>query len=86
MILAIITLLVIFSLILLSLVLKGLKKLITFLISITVLVTIGLCVTKPEIHKPFSISIINYIIKFNNDGSMTTTKQVSTTKIKDRVE
>ena len=37
-------------------------------------------------HKPFSIDIIEYLIKINDDGSMTTTKQVTKTIIKDANE
>ena len=43
-----------------------------------------ICVAKPLMHKPFSIDIIEYFIKINDDGSMTTTKKVTKTVIKDK--
>jgi hypothetical protein len=52
-------------------------------ISILCLIISGLiCFTLPKMHKPFSIDIIEYLIKINDDGSMTTTKQVTKTIIK----
>ncbi len=39
-------------------------------------------VQKPVMHKAFSLSVIDYLIKFNTDGSVTTTKQTTTTQIK----
>ncbi len=44
-----------------------------------VLLTIALCIIKPVIHKQFSINTIEYLIKINDDGTMTTTKQTTTT-------
>ena len=41
-----------------------------------------ICMIKPQMHKPFSIDIIEYIMKINDDGSMSTIKQVTTTVIK----
>ena len=46
------------------------------------LASIGLCVAKPVMHKQFSIDIVEYIMKINDDGSMTTTKQVTRTMLK----
>ena len=43
--------------------------------------TIGICVASPQMHKMFSINIIDYLIKFNDDGSMSTTKQTTQTVI-----
>ena len=39
----------------------------------------ALCITKPKMHKPFQMNIIEYIMKINADGTTTTTKQVTTT-------
>ena len=53
------------------------------ILSIIAVSTFGLCVVRPIIHKPFSISVIDYILKFNTDGSVTTIKQTTTTQIKE---
>ena len=53
---------------------------------IGVLATIGICIQKPVMHNNFSVSIIDYLIKFNTDGSVTTTKQTTTTTIKEDKE
>ncbi len=37
----------------------------------------------PKMHKPFQLNIIEYILKINTDGSVTTTKSVTTTVIKE---
>lgn len=53
------------------------------IISIFCLIISGwICFSLPKMHKPFSIDIIEYLIKINDDGSMTTTKQVTKTIIK----
>ena len=44
--------------------------------------TIWICVQKPELHKPLSLNTIEYLLKINKDGSVTTTKQVTQTIIK----
>ena len=46
------------------------------------LATFGIFFIQPKMHKPFSIDIIEYLIKFNNDGTMTTTKQTTKTIMK----
>lgn len=54
------------------------------IIGIIIVVATGfVLVSKPVMHKQFSVSVIDYLIKFNDDGSMTTTKQTTTTQIKD---
>ncbi len=45
---------------------------------ITVIATVMVCVSTPKMHDRISLNIIDYLIKFNTDGSMTTTKQVTT--------
>jgi len=40
--------------------------------------TIWICTAQPDMHKPFSLNTIEYLFKINKDGSVTTTKQVTT--------
>jgi len=55
-------------------------KIISFVLVILMLgTTIGICAISPKMHKEFSLSIIDYLIKFNDDGSMSTTKQTTQT-------
>lgn len=42
-------------------------------------VTAFMCVVTPVMHKPFSIDIVDYLIKINDDGTTTTTKQTTRT-------
>ena len=51
-----------------------------------VILTIGICLAKPQMHKPFSIDVIEYFIKINDDGSMTTTKQTTKTILRKDVK
>ncbi|MBR6098367.1 hypothetical protein IKP85_01325 [bacterium] len=48
---------------------------------LTFFATVGICIGAPQMHKTFSINIIDYLIKFNDDGSMSTTKQTTQTVI-----
>ena len=50
--------------------------------AIILIATVGICATAPKMHKPFSINIIEYLIKINDDGSMSTTKKTTQTVIK----
>ena len=43
--------------------------------------TIWICAEKPDMHKPFSLNTIEYLFKINKDGSLTTTKQITTTGV-----
>lgn len=43
--------------------------------------TIWICTAQPDLHKPFSMSTIEYLFKINKDGSMTTTKQITQTGV-----
>ena len=43
--------------------------------------TVWICVAKPDMHKRFSVNIIEYLMKINKDGSVTTTKQVTQTVV-----
>ena len=49
------------------------------LITIAVVATFVICISAPQMHKQFSFNIIDYLIKFNDDGSMSTTKQTTQT-------
>ena len=44
-------------------------------------ITIWICSEKPDMHKPFSLNTIEYLFKINKDGSLTTTKQITTTGV-----
>jgi len=57
------------------------KKFIIILSVFILCITLVLCIKKPVMHKQFSFSVVDYLIKFNNDGSMTTVKQTTTTKL-----
>ncbi len=57
-------------------------KIILSLFFIVILgLTVVFCVLKPVMHKGFNISVIEYVIKFNKDGSLTQTKQVKTHEV-----
>lgn len=60
---------------------KNLKVVALLLVIIFITSTVFICIKNPTMHKPFSIDIIEYLIKINDDGSMTTTKQVTKTVI-----
>lgn len=64
----------------------NLKTAAVIVLVLGVLSTGAICVLQPVMHKPFSIDIIEYFIKINDDGSMTTTKQVTKTIINDKQE
>lgn len=52
------------------------------IIGIILVVATGVVlISKPVMHKQFNVSVIDYLIKFNDDGSMTTTKQTTTTQV-----
>ena len=57
----------------------GMKIMTTVVLVVAVILTISLCVASPKMHKQFSIDIVDYIIKFNDDGTATTTKQTTRT-------
>lgn len=57
------------------------KKFLSCLLIILIALTIGICTVKPVMHKQLSFSVIDYLIKFNSDGSMTTVKQTTVTKL-----
>ena len=49
-----------------------------------IILTVGLCFSQPKMHKAFQMNIIEYIMKINTDGSVSTTKNVTTTVIKEK--
>ena len=49
------------------------------IIVLAVAATVAICVAAPVMHKQLSFSIIDYLIKFNDDGSMSTTRQTTQT-------
>ena len=57
----------------------NLKKVGCMVFVAVILISAILCILKPVMHKQFSINTIEYLIKINDDGSMTTTKQTTTT-------
>ena len=71
------------AIILIKLIKFGLKMVLFFILAIVVSLTIWICVAQPDMHDPFSINTIEYLFKINKDGSMTTTKQVTETVIKE---
>lgn len=57
----------------------SLKAMNITIISIAVIATFVICAFNPVMHKQFSIDIIDYIVKINDDGTTTTTKQTTRT-------
>ena len=79
MILALISLLII--VVLAVILMRSLKIFFVAAFLTVLLVTAGVYFAKPVQHKQFAIQIIDYLIKFNTDGSVTTTKQTTTTQL-----
>lgn len=73
---------VILGIILANIVKFGLKICVYLIVFIVFGVTAWICISQPVMHKPFSVNTIEYLLKINKDGSMTTTKQVTQTVIK----
>ena len=48
--------------------------------------TIWIACAQPDMHKPFSVNTIEYLFKINKDGSLTTTKQITETTLKEQVK
>lgn len=53
------------------------------IIAVAICMTIWICTSQPDMHKPFSLKTIEYLLKINKDGSVTTTKQVTQTVYKE---
>lgn len=79
MIIAIISLLII--IVLAVVLMKSLKLFFAVAFLSVLLITAGVYFAKPIQHKQFAIQVIDYLIKFNIDGSVTTTKQTTTTQL-----
>ena len=62
----------------------NLKLFTTFVICSLLILSIVFIIKKPQMHKPFQINVIEYIMKINSDGSVTTTKSVTTNVIKEK--
>ncbi len=62
----------------------GLKLAALIILAIALCVTVYICKSQPDMHKPFSLNTIEYLFKINKDGSMTTTKQVTQTVYKEQ--
>lgn len=75
---------IIIAILLLKIIKFGLKMVLFFILAVVVSVTLWICFAQPDMHEPFSVNTIEYLFKINKDGSMTTTKQVTETVIKDR--
>ena len=74
---------IIIAILLIKLIKFGLKMVLFFILAVIVSVTIWICVAQPDMHEPFSVNTIEYLFKINKDGSLTTTKQITETVIKD---
>ncbi len=62
----------------------NIKTPLTLLITGIALITLLLCILQPKMHKQFEISIIKHIIKIDSNGDTTVTREITTTKIKDK--
>ena len=62
----------------------GLKLAALVILAVALCVTVYICKSQPDMHKPFSLNTIEYLFKINKDGSMTTTKQVTQTVYKEQ--
>lgn len=74
---------IIVAILLIKLIKFGLKMVLFFILAVVVSLTIWICIAQPDMHDPFSVNTIEYLFKINKDGSMTTTKQITETVIKD---
>ena len=75
---------VIAAIILIKVIKFGLKIVFFIILAIALSVTIWICVAQPDMHEPFSVNTIEYLLKINKDGSVTTTKQVTETVLKEK--
>ena len=84
MILAIILLLIVILSITILLFLsnKNLKIYLCVISIIIVLSTLFVCIKIPKVHKVISFQFINYLIKFENSGDVSITKQTTSTVYK----
>ena len=61
------------------------RMFIVFFVCLAIL-TVFCVVKSPKLHKPFQVDIIEYILKFNDDGSLTKIKSSTTTVINRETE
>ena len=60
-------------------------KLFIYIILCTLIgITFFVCITKPQMHKQFQFNIIDYFIKINQDGSISTQKSITTSVIEEK--
>lgn len=59
----------------------GLKMALLTIFTVVAALTVWICFSQPPMHEPFSVNTIEYLLKFNKDGSVTTTKQVTETVV-----
>ena len=59
---------------------KNLKYYCIGIFVLTILVTVGICFKIPKMHNPMSFQVVDYLIKFENTGDITITKQTTSTK------
>ena len=52
------------------------------LLLLMLFITIVFCIISPKMHKPVSFEFVDYLIKFEDSGKVTVTKQVTSTKYK----
>ena len=74
---------VVVAILLIKLIKFGLKIVLFFILALVVSVTLWICFAQPDMHEPFSVNTIEYLFKINKDGSMTTTKQITETIVRD---
>ncbi len=75
---------IIIAILLIKLIKFGLKMVLFVVLAAVVSLTLWICIAQPNMHEPFSVNTVEYLFKINKDGSMTTTKQVTETVIKDK--
>ena len=78
MILALISLIFLFAIFIILNKQNKIKVFMLIIFLVTMVTTVGLCIKRPTMHNRISLNIIDYLIKFNSDASVTTTKQVTT--------
>ena len=71
---------IIAALVFLRILVKSGLKVTAFIIAIFLIAgSAWICVKKPQMHKPFSIEAVEYLLKINKDGTMSTTKKTTRT-------
>ena len=79
MIIALVSLIVLVLLV--AVFMKSLKLFFMTMLLSVLIISAGVYFIKPVQHKQFAIQVVDYLINFNTDGSITTTKQTTTTQI-----